>query len=59
MTTVETSSMLLGAIVLTLGVPLAVFHRAIATELARLRAHFVGSHHDKGGRHAHSHRRSS
>jgi hypothetical protein len=45
MTDIETATVVASAVVLVVGVPLAVFHRAIAKELRHLRAHIYSRHH--------------
>jgi hypothetical protein len=40
MSPIETATLVASAVVIIVGVPLAVFHRAIARELRHLRAHF-------------------
>ena len=56
MAIVESTPTILGAAVLAIGVPLAIFHHKIATELRHLRAHFLGASHGKTGRPPHHHR---
>ena len=45
MTPIETATLVLGAIVLVIGGPVALFHHRIACELRHLRAHFFTHHH--------------
>jgi hypothetical protein len=55
MNPIEIATLVTSAVVLVVGVPLAVFHRAIAKELRHLRAHFHAHHkatHQKPSEHA-------
>lgn len=45
MTPIETATLVLSAIVLVIGAPVAIFHHRIACELRHLRAHFFTHHH--------------
>ena len=44
MNSIEIATLVTSAVVLVVGVPLAVFHRAIAKELRHMRAHFHAHH---------------
>ncbi len=50
MTPIETATLVTSAVAIVVGVPLVVFHRAIARELRHVRAHFDAHH--KPDRHA-------
>ena len=56
MTDIETATVVASAVVLVVGVPLAVFHREIAKELRHLRAHFHVRHRDATARKAPRHK---
>ena len=61
MNSVEIATLVTSAVVLVVGVPLAVFHRAIAKELRHLRAHFHAHHkatHCKPSEHTTSRRKA-
>jgi hypothetical protein len=61
MNSIEIASFVASAVVLMVGVPLAVFHRSIAKELRHLRAHFHAHHkatHHKPSDHTASRRKA-